>query len=131
MKAEILTYLARNDFTQISNNPARNLLYKFFRSNFELKELLEEVSTIIRKIDQDIEAERAHGHADKAHKGEIIALILELLILPYYLHHIIELVLKYAEMNEHSLHHVAFWVTFGLTIAIIVGIQVLLRAFRK
>ena len=131
LKSEIITYLARNDFTQISHNPARNLLYKFFRNNFELKDLLDEVSTIIKKIDQDIEAEKAHIHAEKAHKGEIIALILEVLILPYYLHHIIELVLKYGSFDEHFIHEAAFWGTIGMTVTVIVGIQVLLKAFRK
>ena len=131
LKDEIITYLARTDFTQISHNPARNLLYKFFRNNFEVRELLDEVATIVKKIDQEIEAEKAHIHAEKAHKGEIIALILEVLILPYYLHHILELVLKYCSHDEHFIHEAAFWGTIGATMAVIVGIQVLLRVFRK
>ena len=131
LKAEILTYLARYDFTQISHNPARNLLYKFFRRNFELKELLEEVSTITKKIDQEIEAENTHIHAKKVQKGEKIALILEVLILPYYLHHIIELIVKYFSADEHLIHEVSFWGTAGVTITVILSIQVLLRVFRK
>lgn len=131
LKDEIITYLARTDYTQISHNPARNLLYKFFRNNFEVKELLDEVAVIVKKIDQELEAEQVQLHAEKAHKGEIIALILEILILPYYLHHIIEIGLKYASHDEHFIHEAAFRGTIGATILVIIGIQLLLRAFRK
>lgn len=131
LKGKILTYLARTDFTQISHNPSRNLLYKFFRKTFEIRDLLEEVSTIVKKIDQEIEAEKAHIHTEKAHKAEKIALILEILILPYYLHHIIEMVLKHFSHDDHFVHQAAFWGTFGATALVIAGIQLLLRGFRK
>lgn len=130
LKERILTYLARTDFTQISHNPARNTLYKFFRRNLEIRDLLDELSNIIKKIDQEIEAEKSHLHAAKAHTGEKIALILEVLILPYYLHHIVELVLQYFSEDKHFIHLWSFWLTFGATAAVILGIQLLVRAFR-
>ena len=115
LKSKMLTYMAQTDFTQISHNPGRNLLYKFFRRNFEIKELLEEVSTIIKKIDQDTEAENARHHTEKAHKLEKTAFLIELLILPYYLHHIIELFLVYARQDEEIMHEWAFWGTIAVT----------------
>lgn len=45
-KDELLEYLVHIDFTQLSNNPGRNKIYKFFRETNSIKDLLEETKTI-------------------------------------------------------------------------------------
>jgi hypothetical protein len=45
-KDDLLEYLIHIDFTQLSNNPARNNIYKFFRETNFIKDLLEETKTI-------------------------------------------------------------------------------------
>lgn len=43
----ILSYLKHIDFTQLSNNPVRNEIYKFFRSTHMVKDLISEIKIII------------------------------------------------------------------------------------
>lgn len=124
LKESILTYLAQSDFTQLSNNPSRNLLYKFFRTNFEIRDLLDEASTIVKKIDQEIEAE-------KAEKVERIAILLEVLILPYYLHHILEMVLEPFVEDEQQVSTYAFSGTIVATLLVIFLVRSLLRGVKK
>ena len=46
-KDDILYYLRHIDFTQLSNSPVRNEIYKFYRSTHEIKDLIHEIKIII------------------------------------------------------------------------------------
>ncbi len=47
----ILDYLIHIDFTQLSNNPVRNEIYKFFRETHLIKDLLGEIKLIVDNYD--------------------------------------------------------------------------------
>jgi len=55
IKSEILHFIANGDFTKISNNSIRNNLYKFYRNNFEIKNMLNEIQTISDKLSNELE----------------------------------------------------------------------------
>jgi len=55
IKAEILHFIANGNFTRISNNSIRNSLYKFYRNNFEIEDLIKEIDTISDKISNQLE----------------------------------------------------------------------------
>jgi len=87
LKDKIFSYITRTDFTQISHNPSRNLLYKFFRINLDIRALLDEVSTIVKKIDQEIEA-------DKNSKRVGISVVVALIVLPTYFYTMVDQLLN-------------------------------------
>ena len=55
VKSEILYFISNGNFTKISNNSIRNNLYKFYRKSIDLKDILEEVSTVSEKITNELE----------------------------------------------------------------------------
>ncbi len=64
-KDMIIDYIRHIDFTQLSNNPVRNGIYKFYRSTYMIKDLLAEIKVIIeyytaqKKMEDDQRAESA------------------------------------------------------------------------
>jgi len=66
IKNDILYFMANGNFTKISNNSIRNNLYKFYRSNFEIQNLIEEIDTVADKITNELET----LHQDKQTKRD-------------------------------------------------------------
>ena len=64
-KDMIINYMRHIDFTQLSNNPVRNGIYKFYRSTHMIKDLLAEIKIIIdyytaqKKMEDDQRTERS------------------------------------------------------------------------
>lgn len=64
-KDMIIDYMRHIDFTQLSNNPVRNSIYKFYRSTHMIKDLLAEIKIIIdyytaqKKMEDDQRSEAA------------------------------------------------------------------------
>jgi len=64
-KDMIIDYMRHIDFTQLSNNPVRNGIYKFYRSTHMIKDLLAEIKIIIdyytaqKKMEDDQRSERS------------------------------------------------------------------------
>lgn len=56
-KDTILNYLIHIDFTQLSNNPVRNEIYKFFRETHLIKDLLSEIKLIVDNYDNQKQKE--------------------------------------------------------------------------
>lgn len=55
IKNKILHFIANGNFTKISNNSIRNNLYKFYRENFEIQDLIKEIDTVSNKISNKLE----------------------------------------------------------------------------
>jgi hypothetical protein len=76
IKSEILHFIANGNFTKISNNSIRNSLYKFYRENFEIKDLMKEIDTVSNKISNKLETllEEAQSKRDE-NRNLLIAVI--------------------------------------------------------